>query len=54
MKTKTKLSLIAVGTVIVGGACGVHIPIPYGPILAALVAIGGGLWIRSFFDVLKF
>jgi hypothetical protein len=52
-KIGTKLALIAVGTVIIGGACAVHIPIPYGPILGGLIGIGGGLWIRSFFSSIK-
>lgn len=53
MTTKTKLSLIAVGTVILSGLAATLIPMPYGPIVALLMAFGGGLWMKSFFDILK-
>ena len=50
---KLKMTAIAIGTVIIGGVAGIHIPAPYGPILAGLIALGGGFWLRSFFTTLK-
>ena len=43
MTTKAKLSLIAVGTVILGGLAATLIPMPYGPVVASFIAFGGGL-----------
>lgn len=53
MKISTKLALIAIGSVILAAISTILIPMPYGAILAGLIGIGGGLWLRSFFNILK-
>lgn len=52
-KIGTSLALIAVGTVVLGAISAIFIPSPYGIITALSIGIGGGLWMRTFFDDLK-
>ena len=52
MKKGTKLALIAVSSVILAGLSAIFIPMPYGAILAAVIGIGAGIYMRSFFDVI--
>jgi hypothetical protein len=53
MNTGLKLGLTAVLSVILAGVSAVFIPQPYGIILAALIGLGGGIYMRSLFKPLK-
>lgn len=53
MKISIKLALIAVGSVVSAAISAILIPMPYGAILAGLIGVGGGLWLRSFFQDFK-
>jgi hypothetical protein len=52
MKIGAKLALIAISSVVLAGLSAVFIPMPYGAILATVIGIGAGIYMRSFFDVI--
>jgi hypothetical protein len=53
MNIGLKLGLTAVLSVILAGVSAVFIPQPYGIILATLIGLGGGIYMRSLFKPLK-
>lgn len=48
-----KIAMIAVSAVILAALSAIFIPMPWGAIIAAVIGLGSGRWIYSFFDYLK-
>lgn len=53
MNKGLKLGLTAVISVVLAGISAIFIPQPYGIILAALIGLGAGIYMRSLFKPLK-
>jgi protein-S-isoprenylcysteine O-methyltransferase Ste14 len=48
MKKGSKIALIVVGSVVISAVSTILFPMPYSAIMAGLIGVSGGLWIRKF------